>query len=335
MSRSKSSSDPQPPALLEVQDLVKHFPVYRGLFKRVVGQVQAVDGVSFSIRQGETLSLVGESGCGKTTLGRCVLRLMEPSAGEVSFDGESVSTASPARLRALRRQMQIVFQDPYGSLNPRMTVEAIVTEGLINMGVRGRSVRRERAAEALDRVGLDPLHHLRRYPHEFSGGQRQRIAIARALIVRPRFIVCDEAVSSLDVSVQAQILNLLMSLKDDENYTYLFIAHDLSVVHHVSDHVGVMYLGRLAELGPVARIHSRPHHPYTRALLASRPAQHPRDRASAAPLQGEVPSPMAPPQGCRFHTRCPLVMDRCRVEEPPAREIGPGHLSWCFLEDRE
>jgi len=333
MSNSPSTRNQQSKVLLEVENLVKHFPVYGGVLRRVVGQVRAVDGVSFSIRRGETFSLVGESGCGKTTLGRSVLRLIEPSGGEVNFDGESILSASPARLRALRREMQAVFQDPYGSLNPRMTVEAIVTEGLINMGTRGRSARRERVAEVLDRVGLDPRRHLRRYPHEFSGGQRQRIGIARALVVRPRFIVCDEAVSSLDVSVQAQIINLLMRLQKEEDYSYLFIAHDLSVVRHVSDHVGVMYLGRLAEVGPRERIHSRPHHPYTRALLASRPAQHPRERESGAALQGEVPSPIAPPSGCRFHTRCPFVMDRCRTEEPPAREIGPGHLSWCFLEE--
>ena len=331
--QQSSLREPGPPPLLEVQNLVKHFPVYSGTLRRVVGQVRAVDGVSFSIGRGETFSLVGESGCGKTTLGRSVLRLIEPSSGEVNFQGESIMSASAAELRALRSKMQIIFQDPYGSLNPRMTVEAIVSEGLANMGACGRSARRERVAEALERVGLDPGRHLRRYPHEFSGGQRQRIGIARALVVRPLFIVCDEAVSSLDVSVQAQIINLLMRLQDEDNYSYLFIAQDLSGVRHVSDHVGVMYLGRLAEVGPGERIHSRPHHPYTRALLASRPAQHPRERTAGAPLQGEVPSPIAPPNGCRFHTRCPFVMDRCRVEDPPAREIGPGHVSWCFLEE--
>jgi oligopeptide/dipeptide ABC transporter ATP-binding protein len=317
--------------LLEVKDLVKHFPVTRGILGRAAGQVKAVDGVSFQLAVGKTLSLVGESGSGKTTAGRAILRLLEPTSGEVLFRGESVLRARPSRLRELRREMQIIFQDPYGSLNPRMTVESIVGEGLINAGVKGRRERGERIAEMLQRVGLDARIHLRRYPHEFSGGQRQRIGIARALVLKPRFVVCDEAVSSLDVSTQAQVLNLLLRLQEGEGYSYLFISHDLSIVRHLSDEVGVMYLGRLAELGPASRIYSFPHHPYTKAILAAAPASHPRDRGRRAALAGDVPNPLHPPSGCRFHPRCPLVMDRCRLEEPPPVEIAPGHWSWCFL----
>jgi oligopeptide/dipeptide ABC transporter ATP-binding protein len=264
-------------------------------------------------------------------LGRAILRLIEPTGGDVLFAGQSVLAASPSRLRHLRRHLQLIFQDPYGSLNPRMTVEAIVAEGLVNMGVRSHIVRRDRVVEVLEKVGLDPRSHLRRYPHEFSGGQRQRIGIARALVVRPRFVVCDEPVSSLDVSVQAQILNLLAKLQAEEGYTYLLISHDLSVVRHLSDRVAVMYLGRLVELGPAPDVYAAPHHPYTRELLASVPADHPRRRAAHRPLPGDVASPIRPPPGCRFHTRCPLVMDRCRVEAPPAVEVSPGHVSWCFL----
>ena len=319
------------PWLVEARDLVKHFPVRRGLFRRIAGAVRAVDGVSFSIREGETLSLVGESGCGKTTAGRVVLGLIEPTAGEVLFAGESVVRASPRRLRELRREMQIIFQDPYGSLNPRHSVQTIVEEGLVNFGAPALE-RRRRARETLARVGLDPDEHSRRYPHELSGGQRQRVGIARAIVLRPRFIVCDEAVSSLDVSVQAQVLNLLLDLQKADGTTYLFISHDLNVVRHISDQVAVMYLGRIVEIGPAAVVTSTPHHPYTRELLASAPASHPRLRAARKPLEGEVPSALSPPRGCRFHTRCPLVMDRCRNEEPPPVTIGPGHTSWCFLE---
>ncbi|MBI4605818.1 MAG: ABC transporter ATP-binding protein [Planctomycetes bacterium] len=318
--------------LLEVEGLVKRFPIERGVFRRPAGWVRAVDGVSFEVRRGETLCLVGESGSGKTTLGRVILRLLEPTAGDVRLDGESILRAAGRRLRRLRRDMQVVFQDPYGSLNPRMTAGAAVAEGLVAAGVRSRREREERAAAMLRRVGLDPAGTLGRYPHELSGGQRQRVAIARALVLRPRFVVCDEPVSSLDLSVQAQILNLLLELKAQEGYTYLFITHDMSVVRHVADRVAVMYLGRIVEIGPAAEVLAAPHHPYTRALLEAAPATHPRDRGRRKPLEGEVPSPASPPPGCRFHTRCPLVMDRCRSEEPPAKPVGPGHVSWCFLE---
>ena len=326
------ASSLEPRVLVDVKNLVKHFPIRGGGFRRTVSLVRAVDGISFQIRRGETLSLVGESGSGKTTAGRTILRLVEPTSGEVLFDSEPVFRVGASQLRKLRREMQIVFQDPYGSLNPRMTVEAIVGEGLLNSGISQRHARRERVVEMLERVGLDPRNHLRRYPHEFSGGQRQRIGIARALVLKPRFVVCDEAVSSLDISVQAQIINLLMRLQAEERYTYLFIAHDLSLVRHLSDQVAVMYLGRLMELGPAERIYGSPHHPYTRALHASAPAAHPRDRHYHAALGGDMPSPVTPPSGCRFHTRCPYVMDRCRLEEPPPVEIAPGHVSWCFLE---
>jgi len=319
-------------ALVEVRDLVKRFPLRRRLLRRTGGSsVVAVDGVSFTVSRGETLALVGESGSGKTTVGRLVLRLLEPTSGDVLFDGESVLAMAPARLRALRREVQVIFQDPYGSLNPRMNVETLVGEGLRNAGMRSARRRRDLAAEALARVGIDPGSALGRYPHQFSGGQRQRIGIARALIVKPRFIVCDEPVSSLDVSVQAGILNLLGRLQAEEGYAYLFIAHDLSVVRHLSDRIAVMYLGRIVEIGPARDVLESPHHPYTKALLASVPAVHPRGRSRGAAVEGDLPSPLALPPGCRFHTRCPRVMDRCRIEDPPPALAGPGHRSWCFL----
>jgi oligopeptide/dipeptide ABC transporter ATP-binding protein len=316
--------------LVVARGLVKHFPVGGGILGRT-RWLRAVDGVSFEVGRGETVALVGESGSGKTTAGRLVLRLLEATAGEAFFDGEPIFSAPAARLRELRREMQVIFQDPFGSLNPRHTVEAIVGEGLITKGVRSRRARRDLAAAALARVGLDPANHLHRFPHEFSGGQRQRIGIARALVMKPRFIVCDEAVSSLDVSVQAQVLNLLARLQAEEGHAYLFIAHDLAVVRHLSDRIAVMYLGRIVETGPASRIFAAPHHPYTRALLASAPADHPRRRRAGAALAGDIPSPLDPPRGCRFHTRCPLAMDRCRVEDPPPVAAGPGHTSWCFL----
>lgn len=328
---------PQPPAhtpsppLVEVRDLAQHFPLRRGLFRQVVGAVRAVDGVSFALEKGRTLGLVGESGSGKTTLARCLLRLIEPTAGSVLFEGEPLLAASRRRLRGLRARMQLIFQDPAGALNPRMTVEGAVGEGLMHAGVRSRRTRRERVADALARVGLDARRHLTCYPHELSGGQRQRVGIARALVLRPRLIVCDEAVSSLDVSLEAQILNLLAQLQAEEGFTYLFISHDLSVVRHISDRVGVLYLGRLVELGPASRLYEEPHHPYTRALLASTPASHPARRGRSRVLGGETPSAAAPPGGCRFHGRCPQVQERCRIEEPGPVEIGPGHVSWCFL----
>jgi len=312
------------PALVEARGLVKHFPLGGGVLR-------AVDGVSFTIARGETLALVGESGSGKTTLGRLILRLLEPTGGDAFFDGASIFSLPGRRLRELRRHMTMIFQDPQGSLSPRMLVEDIVSEGLVNFGPRRRSARRALVEEALERVGLDPRAHLRRYPNELSGGQRQRVGIARALVLKPRFIVCDEPVSSLDVSIQAQILNLLARLKREEGHSYLFISHDLSVVRHLGDRVAVLYLGRIAEIGPASSVYGSPHHPYTRALLESVPATHPSERGRAPLLRGEIPSPMNPPGGCRFHTRCPRAMDRCRIEEPPAVEVGPGHQSWCFL----
>jgi len=312
------------PALVEARGLVKHFPLGGGVLR-------AVDGVSFTIARGETLALVGESGSGKTTLGRLILRLLEATGGDAFFDGASIFSLPGRRLRELRRHMTMIFQDPQGSLSPRMLVEDIVSEGLVNFGPRRRSARRALVEEALERVGLDPRAHLRRYPNELSGGQRQRVGIARALVLKPRFIVCDEPVSSLDVSIQAQILNLLARLKREEGHSYLFISHDLSVVRHLGDRVAVLYLGRIAEIGPASSVYGSPHHPYTRALLESVPATHPSERGRAPLLRGEIPSPMNPPGGCRFHTRCPRAMDRCRIEEPPAVEVGPGHQSWCFL----
>jgi oligopeptide/dipeptide ABC transporter ATP-binding protein len=323
---------PPPAPLLRAEGLVKHFPLRRGFLLRQVGAVQAVDGVSFEIAPGETLSLVGESGCGKTTVGRLVLRLLEPTAGQVWFEGRQLFALRGEEMRRLRRRMQVIFQDPYASLNPRLTVEGIVGEGLLVHRIGDRRSRRERVAEVLERVGLDPGAHLDRYPHEFSGGQRQRIGIARALVLRPSFIVCDEAVSSLDVSIRAQILNLLLDLQRDEGYSYLFIAHDLSMVRHLSDRVAVMYLGRIVETGSAEAVYSRPHHPYTQALLASAPARHPLERRQATPLEGEAPSPLRPPAGCRFHPRCPFAEERCRREEPPPREVEPGHVSWCVRE---
>jgi oligopeptide/dipeptide ABC transporter ATP-binding protein len=290
-----------------------------------------VDGVSFALHRGETLGLVGESGSGKTTLGRAVLRLVEPTAGEVLFQGERLLHAPARRLRELRRKMQLVFQDPLDSLNPRMTVKSIVAEGLLD-AVRSRAERTERCARILERVGLEPALYLGRYPHEISGGQRQRVGIARALVTGPELLVCDEAVSSLDVSLKAQIVNLLVDLQAERGHACIFITHDLGVVRHVADRVAVMYLGRLAEIGPADRVCTAPHHPYTHALLASAPAAHPRDRGARRTLEGDPPSPIDPPRGCRFHPRCPVAFDRCRVEEPPPRELAPGHVSWCHLD---
>jgi oligopeptide transport system ATP-binding protein len=317
--------------LLSVRNLEKRFPVTGGLFGRTLEQVHAVDGVSFDLDAGETLGLVGESGCGKSTTGRCILRLIEPSAGEIRFDGGDVRAMAPRELRSLARGMQIIFQDPFASLNPRMTVGSIIGEALTIHGLaRDRREYDERVASLLQTVGLDPDYR-RRYPHEFSGGQRQRIGIARALAVSPRLIVCDEPVSALDVSIQAQVINLLEDLQQRFGLAYLFIAHDLSVVEHISRRVAVMYLGRIVELAASRELYGAPKHPYTEALLSAVPVPDPAAKKKRIVLQGDVPNPIRPPSGCHFHPRCPHAMDRCRAEAPVLREVSPGHLAACHL----
>ncbi|HLX72065.1 MAG TPA: dipeptide ABC transporter ATP-binding protein [Verrucomicrobiae bacterium] len=318
-------------SLLDVANLKVHFPVKRGMLRAPREWVKAVDGVSFSIAEGETLGLVGESGCGKTTLGRAIVRLVEPTAGSISLEGADISRINGASLRAQRRKLQMIFQDPYGSLNPRMTVEDIVGEALdIHDLAENNSARQKRIGELLKAVGLDPTYS-QRYPHEFSGGQRQRIGIARALAVEPKLIVCDEPVSALDVSVQAQIINLLQDLQQQRGIAYLFIAHDLAVVEHISRRVMVMYLGKVVELAEAKELIRAPKHPYTQALISAVPVVDPDSKRQRIVLPGDVPSPIHPPAGCPFHPRCPIAEERCRVEVPVLREISSGHLAACHL----
>jgi oligopeptide/dipeptide ABC transporter ATP-binding protein len=319
--------------LIEVKDLVKYFPVRGGLLQRVQGWVQAVDGVSFAIREGEALGLVGESGCGKTTVGRCLLRLIEPTSGQVWFQGHDLTQMTLQEVKPLRREMQLIFQDPFSSLDPRSKIADSIGEGLYVHGVRDAHERRVRVREVMRLVGLSE-DHMRRYPHEFSGGQRQRIGIARVLILRPKFIVCDEPVSALDVSIQAQVLNLLRSLQKEFGLTYLFIAHNMSVVEHISDRVAVMYLGKMAEMANRHDLYDNPLHPYTQALLSAIPVPDPDRKQERTILTGDVPSPLNPPTGCRFHPRCPIARDNCSVDEPEFRELARDHFAACHYADQ-
>ncbi len=319
--------------LLQVNRLKKYFPVRSGVFSRTSAWVKAVDDVSLAIQASETLGLVGESGCGKTTVGRTILRLMEPTEGEAIFEGRNIFHLSAKELRGARRHMQIIFQDPYSSLNPRMTVGSIVGEPLKIHGLAKGKELQDQVDQLLLRVGLRPEHHSR-YPHEFSGGQRQRVGIARALALRPKFIVCDEAVSALDVSIQAQIINLLKDLQEEFQLAYLFITHDLNVVEYLAHRIAVMYLGKLAEVAPAETLFRDAKHPYTQALLSANPIPDPAQQGERIVLEGDVPSPLHPPSGCRFHTRCPQVMDVCKTTEPPLIQVGPAeqsHQVWCHL----
>ena len=325
-----NAASPEGP-LLEVRGLRMHFPVSEGLLGRKVGDVKAVDGIDFTVRRGETLGLVGESGCGKTTTGRCVLRLEKPTAGQIIFDGVNIASLSGKQLQALRRRIQVIFQDPYSSLNPRMTIGQIIAEPMFVHGIEPNAAKRmERVHELLSVCGLN-AGFADRYPHEMSGGQRQRVGIARALAMNPEFIVCDEPVSALDVSIQAQVVNLLEDLREKFGLTYLFIAHDLSVVRHLCQRVAVMYLGHIVEMADSDTLFDNPQHPYTRALLAAVPVPDPyvEQGREFRPVKGEVPSPMNPPSGCVFHPRCPMAVERCSQEVPLPREIAPGHMVAC------
>jgi len=316
--------------LLRVENLVKYHPIKGGLFARTVHDVKAVDGISFDIFPGETVGLVGESGCGKTTVGRTILNLTPPTSGKVYFEGKDIFALDKGKMRKLRQDMQIVFQDPYGSLNPRMTVGDMLTEVLLVHKIVARNQAKRRSIELLDVVGLSD-YHIDRYPHEFSGGQRQRLGVARALALRPKFIVCDEPVSALDVSIQSQVLNLLEDLQDEFGLTYLFIAHDLSVVKHISDRIAVMYLGKIVEMTSKRALYETPLHPYTQALLSAVPIANPELKREQIILEGEVPSPIKPPSGCRFHTRCAYVKPMCRELVPEWREVRPAHHVACHL----
>ena len=334
-SRNDGDRNGQAEDLLKVVDLCKHFPIQAGFWRRTVGHVRAVDGVSFALHRGETFGLVGESGCGKTTTGRSILRAIEPTSGQILFNDQElgwvdVATLDEGNLRVFRRHTQMVFQDPYSSLNPRMTLLDLIGEPLLNNGVRDAAARTERVAELLSLVGLRP-EYIRRYPHAFSGGQRQRVGIARALALNPQFVVCDEPVSALDVSIQAQTLNLLQDLQETFGLTYLFVAHQLNVVAHICDRVGVMYVGKLVEVADTETLYSSPLHPYTEALLGAVPHPDPDYRGHRTLLAGEIANPANPPSGCYFHPRCPYAVDECSREEPELRELQPGHFVKCHL----
>ena len=319
--------------LLQVQGLKKYFPVYGGLLSHKVGDVKAVDDVSFDIHEGETLGLVGESGCGKTTVGRMSIRLIEPTAGRVMYEGAEICAMDKKSLARIRPRMQIIFQDPYSSLNPRFTVERLIGEAMLIHGLATEKNLRKKIEEIMDQVGLSP-RYLKRYPHEFSGGQRQRIGIARALALDPRYMVCDEPVSSLDVSIQAQIINLLQKLQSQGRIAMLFISHDLNVVKHLSARTAVMYLGKIVETAPTPVLNREPAHPYTRALLSAKPSTNPKERGKRIVLGGDVPSPLHPPSGCHFHPRCAEVMERCKTEPPRATDLGNGQIVHCHLYEK-